>query len=84
VLGRPAHEGKTVEVNWCPVVVVDKERQFLFSWLLVHEERPSRTGHVNDLFPEPGADSGADVSDVDASGQLEQPLREVPSQSLGT
>jgi len=58
-------------------VIVNQERQLLFSGLLEDEEGTTGTGHVDDLLPEPGANAGADVSDVHAGGQLEKPLGEM-------
>src|SRR5262249_59383775 len=82
--GRAADEGDAVEVDGFPLVVVDLEGQPLFSWLLVYQECPAWSGHVDDSGPESLSYARADVADVDPCGDLEEPLGEVSTETGGT
>ena len=62
-------------------MIVDKERQSLLPAGLEHHERAAGARHVNDMAPESRTDPGAHMSNVDSSGDLEQPLCQVTSEA---
>src|SRR6266540_3590919 len=53
LLGGAADEGDAVEVDGCPLVVVNLKGESLFSWLLEDQECPAGSGHIDDSGPEP-------------------------------
>src|SRR2546423_12520925 len=72
-----SHEGYAVDVDRHPVMVVHLEGESLLALHLKDHQGTAGTGHVDHSGPQPAAYPSVDVSDVDASGDLQQPFGEI-------
>ena len=80
----PLHEFQPVEVDDVPVMSMHAELEMLLAAHRVHEDRPPVVAHFNDSAPQGIPDPCRQMPDEHPRADLEQPPREVATQSRGT
>src|SRR5690606_9751883 len=83
ICGRVAgatHKGYAIHVDRFPVMVVHFERKPLLATCLKNHQGTTRAGHFEHPKPQAAADPSTYMPNVDAGGDLQQPLGEVTAE----